>query len=124
MNLFWSVIYDVSLESQEHRKVNHIGSPKSLTSIANSTWKETQRRPSTDVSDVGLNNLDAVVWVKTPGESDGTTDTSGRYDPKCTSSDSMIPAPEAGKWFEDFYVMLVNDANPPLWNHQISKVSE
>ena len=72
------------------------------------------RRPSTDVTDIGLTNLDAVVWVKTPGESDGTTDSSGRFDPKCTSSDSKIPAPEAGKWFEDFYVMLVKDANPPI----------
>jgi len=73
------------------------------------------RRPSTDVSDIGLGDkLDAVVWVKTPGESDGTTDTSGRYDPRCTSSDSMIPAPEAGKWFEDFYVMLANNAEPAL----------
>lgn len=72
------------------------------------------RRPSTDVSDIGLSNLDATVWIKTPGESDGTTDTSGRFDPKCRSSDSYVPAPEAGNWFEDFYVMLVNNANPPI----------
>ena len=32
------------------------------------------RRPTTDVSDLGLTNLDALVWIKTPGESDGTTD--------------------------------------------------
>lgn len=73
------------------------------------------RRPSTDVADIGLSDiLDAVVWVKTPGESDGTTDQSGRYDPKCVSADSKKPAPEAGQWYEDFYVMLVKNAVPAI----------
>lgn len=73
------------------------------------------RRPTTDVSDLGLSNLDALVWVKTPGESDGTSDTSSpRYDSMCTSGDSFIPSPEAGQWSEDFYVMLAKNANPPL----------
>jgi len=30
-------------------------------------------RPTTDTSFTGLSNLDALVWVKTPGESDGTS---------------------------------------------------
>jgi cellulose 1,4-beta-cellobiosidase len=71
-------------------------------------------RPSTEVSSLGFNKLDAVTWIKTPGESDGTTDTSGRFDPMCRSSDSQIPAPEAGEWFEDFFVTLVNNAQPPI----------
>jgi cellulose 1,4-beta-cellobiosidase len=71
-------------------------------------------RPTTDVSHLGAPKLDALVWIKTPGESDGTTDTSGRYDPKCTSSDSASGAPEAGQWFESFFVDLVNNAVPPV----------
>lgn len=71
-------------------------------------------RPGADTSSLGAAKLDAVTWIKTPGESDGTTDTSGRYDPKCRSADSKVPAPEAGQWFEDFFVMLVQNANPAL----------
>lgn len=44
--------------------------------------------PTTQVSSLGFSKLDAVTWIKTPGESDGTTDTSGRFDPMCRSSDS------------------------------------
>lgn len=54
------------------------------------------RRPSTQVSSLGFSKLDAVTWIKTPGESDGTSNTSGRFDPMCISSDSYKPAPEAG----------------------------
>lgn len=71
-------------------------------------------RPTTQVSSLGFAKLDAVTWIKTPGESDGTSNTSGRFDPRCVSSDSYKPAPEAGQWFEDFFVMLVNNAQPPL----------
>ena len=67
-------------------------------------------RPTTDVSALCFSKLDAVAWIKTPGESDGTTDTSGRFDPMCRSNDSQIPAPEAGEWFEDFFVNLVKNA--------------
>ncbi|KAG8681468.1 hypothetical protein FRC11_001076, partial [Ceratobasidium sp. 423] len=43
--------------------------------------------------------VDAVVWVKPGGESDGTTDTSSsRYDTSCVSSTSYVPSPEAGDW--------------------------
>jgi len=71
-------------------------------------------RPGADTGSLGAAKLDAVTWIKTPGESDGTTDTSGRYDIMCRSADSKIPAPEAGQWFEDFFVMLVNNAVPPV----------
>lgn len=73
------------------------------------------RRPTTDVSDLGLSNLDALVWVKTPGESDGTSDSSAtRHDAHCNSQDSYIPSPEAGAWSADFFVMLAKNANPAL----------
>ncbi|KAG9095047.1 hypothetical protein FRC06_010184 [Ceratobasidium sp. 370] len=43
--------------------------------------------------------VDAIVWVKPGGESDGTSDTSSpRYDTACTSATSYIPSPEAGGW--------------------------
>ena len=73
------------------------------------------RLPSSNVSDLGLNNLDAVVWVKTPGESDGTSDQNAkRHDQHCNSSDSYIPAPEAGQWSEDIFIMLAKDAVPGI----------
>ncbi|KAJ1303749.1 hypothetical protein OPQ81_008173 [Rhizoctonia solani] len=57
--------------------------------------------------------VDAVVWVKPGGESDGTTDTSSsRYDTACVSSTSYIPSPEAGDWNPAMFRLLVEQANP------------
>jgi cellulose 1,4-beta-cellobiosidase len=59
--------------------------------------------------------VDAFAWVKVPGESDGSSDGGApRYDWHCSSGDSFIPAPQAGLWFNDFFVMLAQNANPPL----------
>jgi len=72
-------------------------------------------RPVATPSGLGIGNLDALYWVKTPGESDGTSDkTSPRYDYHCTSTDSFVPAPEAGNWFPEFFIMLAQNANPAL----------
>jgi len=73
-------------------------------------------RPSTNTQQTGLGSLlDAFVWIKTPGESDGTSNTtSPRYDFHCGSSDSYIPAPEAGSWFPDYFIGLAQNAIPPL----------
>jgi len=56
--------------------------------------------------------VDAYFWLKTPGESDGCSQTlpdgaaCARFDPMCASADSIGTqsgephAPEAGKWFD------------------------
>ncbi|KAI5811582.1 cellobiohydrolase [Peziza echinospora] len=62
-----------------------------------------------------LANVDALVWVKPGGESDGTSDpTAQRYDEMCGGPDAHIPAPEAGHWFDEYVVNLVKNANPVL----------
>ncbi|KAL4746123.1 1,4-beta-D-glucan cellobiohydrolase C [Aspergillus terricola var. indicus] len=67
-------------------------------------------RPSTNTGD---SLLDAFVWVKPGGESDGTSDTSAaRYDAHCGYSDALQPAPEAGTWFQAYFVQLLQNANP------------
>ena len=76
-------------------------------------------RPNTDTSYVesltGASIIDALIWVKVPGESDGTSNTSSsRYDAHCTSSDSQVPAPQAGQWFDTYFVDLCTNAVPPL----------
>jgi cellulose 1,4-beta-cellobiosidase len=59
--------------------------------------------------------IDAYYWVKPPGESDGVSDPSApRFDSNCQSSDSAQGAPQAGQWFQSFFVGLVQNANPPL----------
>ncbi|KAG8937633.1 hypothetical protein FRC03_007984 [Tulasnella sp. 419] len=59
--------------------------------------------------------IDAFVWIKPPGESDGTSDiTSPRYDTTCGSADAKKPSLEAGQWFQAHFVDLVRNANPPL----------
>jgi len=69
-------------------------------------------RPTTNT---GNANVDALVWVKPGGESDGTSDQSSvRYDGFCGKSSAFKPAPEAGTWFQAYFEMLLKNANPPL----------
>ena len=76
-------------------------------------------------SDVSI--LDAFVWVKPPGESDGISrladpnnapDSEGkRFDPMCgqeKSPDSMSNAPAAGHFFLQGFLTLLKNAHPAL----------
>jgi len=59
--------------------------------------------------------LDAYIWAKPPGESDGTSDPNApRSDEACRSPDSAPDAPQAGQWFDSYFQDLVKKANPPL----------
>jgi cellulose 1,4-beta-cellobiosidase len=59
--------------------------------------------------------VDAFLWVKPPGESDGTSDPKAvRFDAGCASLDSMPNAPEAGKWFGAHFVEMAKNAEPAL----------
>lgn len=66
-------------------------------------------------ANTGHNLVDAFVWIKPGGECDGTSDTTAaRYDYHCGLEDALKPAPEAGQWFNDYFVMLLRNANPPF----------
>ena len=66
-------------------------------------------------ANTGSSLVDAFVWVKPGGESDGTSDTSAdRYDSFCGMSDAYKPSPEAGQWNQDYFEMLLRNANPPF----------
>ena len=78
--------------------------------------------------------VDAYYWLKPPGESDGTSDSTQttpdaegkRYDPMCgpdpvarpysngkaIATDALQGAPPAGHWFEEQFLMLVRNATP------------
>ncbi|KAH6902732.1 cellobiohydrolase [Coprinopsis sp. MPI-PUGE-AT-0042] len=72
-------------------------------------------RPTTDQKVLNNTYVDAIVWVKPGGESDGTSDESAaRFDVNCKSPVAHVPAPEAGEWFNDFTVGLVKNAGPAL----------
>ncbi len=59
--------------------------------------------------------VDAYFWIKPPGESDGVSDPkAARYDASCSSPDSAQGAPQAGEWFESYFIDLVRNAKPPL----------
>ena len=78
------------------------------------------RFPTTET---GNSAIDAYLWLKTPGESDGCTQTlpdgsaCARYDSMCGSFDSIGSqgneprAPEAGKWFDYQIKMLAENAD-------------
>ncbi|KAK1981264.1 1, 4-beta cellobiohydrolase [Colletotrichum cereale] len=67
-------------------------------------------RPTTNT---GSSLVDAFVWVKPGGESDGTSNTSAaRYDLNCGKNDALKPAPEAGTWFQAYFEQLLKNANP------------
>ena len=78
--------------------------------------------------------VDAYVWVKPPGESDGISDPNfipdpddpaKRHDPMCDPlaqstynpaypTNALDGAPHAGRWFAAQFQMLVENAYPPL----------
>jgi len=62
-------------------------------------------------ANTGKSLVDAYVWVKIPGESDGQCYrwTSGPLDPVRNMQD-----PAAGQWFPQVALELVHNANPPL----------
>jgi cellulose 1,4-beta-cellobiosidase len=63
-----------------------------------------------------IRGVDAYFWIKPPGESDGISDpTQPRYDEMCANRDAAPGAPQAGKWFESYFLDLVLNANPPLY---------
>ncbi len=69
-------------------------------------------------------HVDAFVFVKPPGASDGTSDSTAntpneegkRFDAMCGSGnvDALSGAPHAGQWFHDQFLMLLRNAYPPL----------
>jgi len=59
--------------------------------------------------------VDAYLYIKVPGESDGTSDSKAkRFDANCTSDDAAQNAPQAGEMFDSFLIDLLKNANPPL----------
>ncbi len=62
-------------------------------------------------ANTGQSLVDAYLWVKIPGESDGQCYrwTSGPLDPV-----RLIQDPPAGQWFADMALELARNANPPL----------
>jgi len=67
-------------------------------------------RPTADTGD---DLVDAFVWSKPGGESDGTSDSSAtRYDSFCGKDDAYKPAPEAGTWNQAYFEDLIKNAVP------------
>src|SRR5262249_61031377 len=61
--------------------------------------------------------IDAYLWVKPPGESDGVADsTQPRFDAAGGSGnpDATPGAPQAGQWFSSYLLMLAAQAVPAL----------
>jgi endoglucanase len=68
----------------------------------------------TPTANTGVSHLDAYLWVKTPGQSDGQctrwADAKLGIDPVRGVAD-----PVAGVWFPQLALELVKNANPALW---------
>jgi len=68
-------------------------------------------RPRGNPDPINMPLLDAYMWLKTPGEADGS-DTGSRADPVCAREDSLPGSPDAGQWFHDYFVQLLENAEP------------
>jgi endoglucanase len=64
-------------------------------------------------ADTGLALLDAYLWIKIPGESDGQC-TRGLGPTGTVDPEWGIVDPAAGAWFPEMALDLVHNANPPL----------
>lgn len=59
--------------------------------------------------------VDAYLYIKVPGESDGTSDAkAARFDKNCASDDASTGAPEAGLMYDAYLMTLLKNATPPL----------
>ncbi|KAI1170924.1 glycoside hydrolase family 6 protein [Nemania sp. FL0916] len=58
--------------------------------------------------------LDAYVWAKRPGESDGVSSEHGGDAVGCAALSAVRPAPERDVWFQGYFEMLVRNAEPEL----------
>jgi cellulose 1,4-beta-cellobiosidase len=59
--------------------------------------------------------VDAYLYIKVPGESDGIADPKApRFDQNCASDDATPGAPQAGKMFDTYLIDLLKNATPPL----------
>ncbi|CZT49391.1 probable cellulose 1,4-beta-cellobiosidase II precursor [Rhynchosporium secalis] len=59
--------------------------------------------------------VDAFVWIKPGGESDGVSDPSAdRYDSFCGHADAFNPSPQAGQWHQAYFEMLIQNAVPAI----------
>jgi cellulose 1,4-beta-cellobiosidase len=59
--------------------------------------------------------VDAYLYVKVPGESDGIADPkASRFDKNCVSDDATPGAPQAGEMFDSYLITLLKNATPPL----------
>jgi cellulose 1,4-beta-cellobiosidase len=57
--------------------------------------------------------VDAFVWGKPGGESDGTSDVNSvRYRVYCGLKDCFTPMPDEGEWSQAYFEMLVRNARP------------
>ncbi|MES1205406.1 MAG: glycoside hydrolase family 6 protein [Pseudomonadota bacterium] len=60
-------------------------------------------------------SVDAYLFLKVPGESDGTSDPKApRFDAMCGADDAAPGAPQAGKMFDSYLLDLLRNAEPPL----------
>lgn len=108
--------------------------PSVITTLNNGSWCNPPERGLGvhPTSSTGIALLDAYLWVKTPGQSDGTCDSAGgvrawdyiAYDPSGWPTTAAQQAtfdplwglydPTAGTWFPEQALDLAQRANPPL----------
>jgi cellulase/cellobiase CelA1 len=93
---------------QVTQRVRQIVIPADAQDWCNPPDRGVGLRPTTNTGDP---LLDAYLWVKIPGESDGLCYrwTQGPLDPVRNMQD-----PPAGQWFPQMALELVRNANPPL----------
>ncbi|TPX30617.1 hypothetical protein SmJEL517_g05860 [Synchytrium microbalum] len=93
-----------------------IGVRKSWSSWCNVKGAGIGERPTSNPA----SQVDAFVWVKPPGNSDGSSVAgSAGADPHCIPSnslgvDALSSAPTTGSWFDKEFVMLADNASPPI----------
>lgn len=79
---------------------NGRGPPDDVTMICNPPDRGLGFNPAWDVDRSGYPRLDAYLWIKRPGESDG-------------NGDGCFGGPPHGQWFDDYAVALVTSRPNP-----------
>jgi endoglucanase len=120
------------LDATQYAVAPYNQSASVTTGLDNGAWCNAPSAGSgiRTTSKTGVAMLDAYLWIKTPGESDGSCDVAGgarawdfaAYNPWSIASDAQdhfdplwgIVDPNAGVWFPAQALKLAQLANPPL----------
>ena len=117
------------IDTSRNGNVDARSSCSNWCNIANAGIGELPTSDSNEINDLtGSDLIDALLWIKNPGTSDGTNNSTNTfYSSTCDDTTDALyeyNAPIFNKWFDEYFVNLVENANPAITTNTIQTTSD